>query len=139
MEIERARVTVVDKIYYQQHGDQPIVVDVAFSKDLKASEQPYVRKTSADESWKPLDCGWIDSVGIVHITNVNGAFPAVIPSEKEVEEARKKILEIRYQDSECCFLIPPGECIRLSPSHAAQLRIRSRHGTTKYVIRVFSK
>lgn len=134
-----SRIVVVEKIYHQLQGEQPIGCEHQYSQELRTDEQPYERRCVATEEWQPLDCGWLEDVSMLHIVNEEGQFKQVNPTDEERAEAAKKILEVgHYLPHECSdWLILPGQSMRGCPMTAGQLHIRCRSGKACYRLRFY--
>ena len=140
------RITVVETIYHRPYMDETLAVDSRFSRIISSGEQPYQRQnhkpnTTATEEWKQLDCGWLkDNVGMLVITNDEGKFFEVYPTEEEKEEIKLRILEIAYEKNPLAvWYVPPTESFRGCPSDPELLWIRCQHGTAKYTLTVLPK
>lgn len=140
------RITVVDMLYHQRVDKKIRLIESRFSRELEISKQPYEREFEATEEWQPLDCGWLEGkVGMLAITNDEGRFLEVIPTEEEREAVALKVLEIAYDPGDPnhhipgSWLVPPGESMRGSPSHAESLEIRCQSGTAKFTLHLLPK
>lgn len=135
MGVLKSRLTVVESLYHQASGEEGMMVSSRFSRDLESDDQAYgPRRLKATEEWQPLDCGWVEEMGMVSITNEEGKRLQVNPTEKEKEATAKKVLELALTpnpDSLWSFLIPPGESFRGYPS-TQKLWIRSQSGITRF-------
>lgn len=133
------RLTIVETVYHRQYGEEATSVESRFTRELETQEQPYTRRLKVEEDWRSLDVGWIAQVGMLIIENTEGKFLHRNPTEAEKAETLKKILEIKHEGSEGCWLILPGESMRACPSDASSLRIRCQLGIARFTIHVFSK
>jgi hypothetical protein len=134
----KPRMTVVDIFYHQVFGEQPESVESRFERELSSDEQMYQRKKVATEEWQPIDLGWVKEVGTVFIQNIEGQFHSVNPTVEQKEEIAKRVLEFTFAQCKECFLIPPGESMRCSPTSAGSLMLRCRSGQAKYLVVVVS-
>lgn len=114
------RLTVVDKIYFQDSINQEGASDVPslFDCVIQSDEQPYSRRNNLkDTEWHSLDLGWLsDCCGMVSIQNRTANDPQVVPSPEQVKELATKILQIGVQhgvDIVQFSEIMPGESLRL--------------------------
>lgn len=131
------RLTVVETVYHQTFGEQPVSVESRFERELQSDEQMYQRRKIATEEWQPLDLGWVEEVGCVVAQNTEGQFLQLIPTPEQRAENAKKILEVAYLPAAgMVFYVPPGESLRLYPSHPKQLVIRCQAGTVKYTVNI---
>ncbi len=131
--------TVVETVYHRQYGEEATAVESRFTRELQTQEQSYTRRLKVEEEWRSLDTGWIIQVGMLVIQNTEGKFLQQIPSEADKAEALKKTIEIKHDGSEGCWLILPGESIRVCPSDASSLRIRCQLGTARFTVHIFPK
>lgn len=143
MSILKSRLTVVESLYHQSFGEEPVRVDSRFSRELESDEQPYSRRLKATEGWQPLDCGWVKDPGMVCVTNEEGKHFQVNPTKEEKEALARKVLEILISPGQLNresmgweslgWLIPPGESFRgCPPSH--KIWIRSQSGVTRFSV-----
>lgn len=132
----KGRLTVVEKVYHQNPGKGPTETVGSFSRDLETKQQIYVRYLDATEEWQPLDTGWLwKDVGHLIVQNDEGQSPRVKPTEEELEELAKRVIELSYDpDGEGSWLVPPGESMRGTPSSAFKLFFRCRSGTTEFTL-----
>lgn len=130
------RYTVVEKVSYQSTDGTTHQVSTASMRKLLGTveEQHYERpRRIANAQWAELDLGWVESPAAIVIRNDVGRQPkTVIPSAEELEALADAVLEVTYdglQDTEKKFLIYPSDSLRVCPTEAASLRIRSRNGS----------
>lgn len=134
----RDRITVVEYLYFNPFGDQPSAVESKFSRPLTSKdEQPYERRLRVGEEWMQLDMGWLKEVSMLRIHNQEGQFRLINPTEEEIAESQKKVLEVRYQGSSGTWLIPPGESMRGTPSSPHTLQIRCQSGDARFTLYAF--
>jgi hypothetical protein len=133
----RDRLLVVESIFHQSPGEDPYVTEHRFARSLQTKEQPFTRKTTAGENWKSLDCGWIERAGMLFIINEEGKFRQTNPTEEELREAAKKIIEVSFTTNTDVWLILPGESMRAYPSNIRNLLVRCRSGTARITAHIF--
>jgi hypothetical protein len=140
----RGRLVVVESVYHQRTGEQPIQVRPSrFERDLATAEQPFVREFRAEADWKPLETGWLDRAGTLVFHNLEGSGLTAIPTQEEREEILSRVVELgvaeredtgrRTQWSSPVEVVPfasvrPGESCRLEPVNLFRLRVRCRPG-----------
>ena len=145
------RIGVVE-MFYHEVADQVIrSIESRFFRVLKTDEQYYTHACKADGHWRPLELGWLQECGMLVITNEPTKFNA-IPTKEQKEEAASKILEIAIAPAEetgrtmlspakpqpvACFIIHPGESMRVTPVDVRQIRVRCRNGETRFTPVVF--
>lgn len=144
--LDRSRLTVVENIYFQNPNEQPTVLENSFGCWIDAIEQPYLRRTKIGESWEQLEAGWLakEKVGMLVIRNDEGKFPTTYPTDQERKIVESRVIEVFYRGGSppvltpsACFIIPPGESIRVQPVNLANLSIRCRSGEARYTLAVF--
>lgn len=141
----KPRITVVETLYHQGVlGETPTTVTCQFSRELESDEQPYQRRCKVGEDPQPLDIGWIEEVGEIHIQNEEGRSLQVQPTNEEKAESAKKVLWIVLHNKASSYWpgllrIPAGESQRLLPIYPEELWISSRSGTTRFTITVFPR
>jgi len=114
---------VIERLYHRRVGENPIGVECRYSRPLQNSEQLYQREYLVTEEPKPLDYGWVEKAGHIHIENLEGNFPQVIPTKEEKEEAEKKVV-VLGQDWE----ISPGETFRGTPTSTKSPLVHCKSG-----------
>lgn len=67
----RAKITRVDKLYYQPPNEEAVLFDTSLSQFLESDEQPFLRKKTATSEWSPIETGWInpENCGLLTIDN----------------------------------------------------------------------
>jgi hypothetical protein len=131
------RMTVVEKVYYQQVGDSPTSFEFSFSRDLTSHEQVYRRQCKAERDWEPLDYGWIKEVGTILIQNEEGKRLFVNPTEEEKADTASRIIEVSCicgLEIPSGWLVYPGETFRGSTECLGRVRIRCREGTAVFTV-----
>jgi hypothetical protein len=129
------RVTVVEHVYHRRDGAGPVEAPpTRFWRALRTSSQPYQRSLVADESWRKLELGWVPDPGLLILYNLEGKYLQANPTDEERDDIARRILEVSYAGHERGFLVPAGESTRMCPTHAADLMVRSRHGTIRYQV-----
>jgi hypothetical protein len=140
----KSRIGVVESVYCQQPGDNPISAESRFSRWLNTDEQPYSRKIKVTEEWQPLDWGWLKKASMLVVVNEEGRFLQVQPTPQERCDAISKVVEIGIAvclDGGTLNIpfaeILPRESSRFSPckSIEAGLVLCCRHGEASLVLR----
>lgn len=66
----KALMTVVEHVYNQVPDEDPFEVNARpWDKNIESDEDPYQRTYKVGPEPKPLDCGWIEEPGMIHIYN----------------------------------------------------------------------
>lgn len=138
------RLTVVESVYHQPFGEDPVEIPSRFSRNLKTREQLYCRRLVATEKWEPLDCGWLgNAVGMLVVSNNEGKNQQVNPTNEEREVLAAKVLELFCSQGDrtmlsaarqAHWLVPPGESMRGCPAAAQKIHIRCQSGTAKFTL-----
>ena len=115
----KARIVVVETVYHQVNGKQPVQVGEPWAADLESDEQPYVRYLDVGQEWVPLDRGWIASASILIIANQGPA-----------------LLEIGIH-KETLIVVPAKQTARFKPAVLGELMVRCADGTTRVVVNLF--
>ena len=127
------RLTVVETLYYQQPGIDPIQIDAGFSYFVQENEQLFQRTTFAGEDWSESSTGWLDKAHTVLIKNVHELRSARNPTAEEKAESLGHWIEVRLEDSKYIFSIAPKESMRFRINDLKSLRIRSAKGQTRFL------
>lgn len=137
MKPAKGNITIVERIYHRIVGENPIVEDTTFSKELQTDEQVYQRRCRVSETPEPLDLGWFQDkpqdVGYIRITNDEGKFLQVQPTEEEKAETASHMLLLSG------FKIEPGDSFRAIPLDVTKLRICSASETTRFTLTVYPR
>lgn len=134
----RTRITVQERVYHQNAGDQPTLVEHQFERTLRSDEQPYQHRTKITEDWRPLGESWIERASVVMIKNNEGRF-SVNPTPQERAVADRKVVEIGVLVGEevvPVMLVYPNECERFTPIDFRAVRVRCRHGMASCVVSI---
>lgn len=137
------RITVVETVAHQAVGGRPYGYQVAFDRLVETNEQPYERtgaKAVVGEEWVPLDCGWIESPGMIVLKNEEGRFTQTIPTSEEKDAAFTRVIEIGVESRgivEAFAETPATETSRFKPLNISKIRIRCRHGEAHFTLIAF--
>lgn len=136
------RLTVVQSVYHQPSMEEEAQgANSVLTLITGSDEQIYTRlKVSVAEEWSEIDTGWIDTPILILIQNITGSHYKVNPTEQQVKEDRRKVLEVSFKPQHETFrLIYPG-CfgdLMQPPSKSKNLVIRCQQGSTKYNLFAF--
>lgn len=150
------RVTVIDTIYHQLPGEQPVSIDSRFGYAVTSDERPYVRKFRLGEEWIPVDVGWVEKISMLVISNEGVGFRTKQPSSEDLHDEASKVVEVAVlvqlpeQKNRTMHdppkpppllpipicEIPIGESMRMRPVDVGIFIIRCRQGTTRFVLNV---
>lgn len=127
----KSRLTVVEHVYHQSPDEEAFEQEIRYSRFLATDEQPFLRKLKVTEEWATISSGWLDNCSVLLIKNASGnlRLRSVTPSPQEVEQERRKVIQVAYEDSKYHFDVLVGETMRVSPSSLQALRIRCAEGT----------
>lgn len=132
----RNRVAVVETVYFQAHGEQPLPpIESRYYRWLNSEEQPYNRNLKLTETWTRLDMGWLGDAGLLVIHNVPERLQTQ-PTDKERLAMANKVIELTYDTANPEWVILPGESLRAHPTRAKDLFIRCRSGECRAYINV---
>lgn len=151
--LEHAYLTVVETVYHQPAGGQPISVNGNWGRQLTTDSQPYLRRLKVGPDWQTLDLGWLgedgEGVGLLVLVNTEGQFLAVNPTavEKAATGARVVELAVEAAPNPNTFetqIVPfaelsPGESLRYKPLDPRILKIRCRVGEAKVSLSLFPR
>lgn len=136
-DLDRARLTVTQKVYHQSVGEKPLVIESAFGRWLTTQEQPYTRHSRVGETWQAIDGGWTRGLSQLVLENKEGAFRHTNPTEAEREAVKARVLEIGLEVGGTVY--PFGkvhalETLRLDPENLSRMRLRCRSGEARYCL-----
>lgn len=126
-----ARLTVLDTIYHQAVGAEPVTHETNFSRMLASDEQPYVRRVTAVAEWKLLDCGWVEP-SMVKLENTAGQQLQVNPTREERRAIDETIVDVGVYHAGAYVTVArllPGESLRFSP--VGEIFFRCQSGECK--------
>lgn len=138
--LTRPRISVVERVYYQVHGEQPTDIEHTSQSYGMTEEQPFSRRTKVGPDWSPLPYGWVaPHNALVHIVNEEGEFTDN-PTEAERARVESLIVHVAFiQDTHAipAISIPPREGVRFRVLDASLVRLRCEAGTTRIKVNVF--
>ncbi len=97
------RFTVIDALYHQTEGGEPVAVSNPFGRMLSGDEQAYRRLMKFGKASVPLDFGWVGEAGCGMIYLLNSGRNTVYV----------------YCQHVAVFKIRPGESCRFEPWQTA--------------------
>jgi hypothetical protein len=132
----KARVTVVENVYHQPMDPPGQPMDLSggsFSVNLKTDEQPlYGRIYTISDRWVPLDLAWLNGkpVSIILVENLAGVNRQSIPSDEELADTERKVIELGIFATEMgvrtpFILIRPARSCRFEPATPVWIRCRN--------------
>lgn len=150
------RLTVVEKVYHQQHGEQPIQIERSFERRLQTQDAPYNGhpRRMIGEDWTPLDFGWLEDGGVsaAYILNDEGKNLKMMPTAEEKSAIAAKVLEIanvvdlldidgtaKPTPVGMIITVPPGETCLLSLDNFDSIRVRCRSSVARVSIWLFPR
>lgn len=135
-------IVVVDTVYCQMPGDQPVALECRSSRMLRTREQLFERRLTVGSDWVPVDTGWIESASVLVIQHRTPYDPLVNPTPEQRRADAELRLEVALQDGaggmNVLCPIPPGEDMRMpNPVCIRDLRVRAVGGVARVVVVVF--
>lgn len=141
---QKARMTVVESVYFQGLSVAPAGSDRRFGRFVQSDDDPYQRTCKLSQDWQPLDLGgYLDKVGMLCFYNEPNR-RATIPTAEQKAEDEARVVEMGIAaggDGEegVEVVVPfaqvlPGESGRIHPSCARRLRLRCRQGKARCVV-----
>lgn len=119
--IVRHRLTVIEKLYHQTHGGEPVCIESTYEIQLQTDEEVYSRNQTIDETPVTLDYGWLNGKPINQIIVTNK------------ETAPNKVIKIDFGGLAGLFILP-GQSSRFLPG--SPVTIYSKSGSLKCKIQV---
>lgn len=143
----KARMTVVEHVYYQSEEHDPVVGDSAFFRELKSEDQPFARKHKVGQSWSPLSSdGWVLDASMVVLTNELPQYSRN-PTKEQKARDEAKVIEVAVYSGEARTMhsgppilfavVLPGESLRFQPADLNQIYIRCPNGEVSYSVKLF--
>lgn len=155
------RLVVVEQVYHQQSGQDPVCADSQFGRLLHSDEQVYQRILKINDQWVRLDTGWIVSVGMLVLSHADKdvevgfmsppdeeSAPTTLSSEPTRSKRRTMFSTPSLPTVDpppsgpslpppfTVIRIPARESARFMPAEGASLWLRSS-GETRLKIHVF--
>lgn len=93
-----ARITIVSNIYHQLPGDNPYHLPDNCELEVASEEEPYQRKYKLGDSPVPIDTGWIEEIGLVHIANLGDVSATLKLGDLEIPPYAPTIIFPRNRD-----------------------------------------
>ena len=136
-----ARIVVVESVYYQILGEEPLQLSSRFTRPLTTEEQFYQRRVVIDDKWSSIDKGWVKEVSLIHVSNETGTRLRTKPSEEENEDMARRVIELSFDNKVRGggMLVLPGESQKFFPAERCIPFIRCLHGSATCTITVFPK
>lgn len=141
----KARLTILDSVYYQNPDGSPILLDNRYVKILDSDEQPYgPRKVKVDSQWVEItsELCWVRSPSILVVNNEEGKGLQTYPTPEERLDISKRVLELAvFCDQLGSWVVVetilPGESRRGRPAPGSRWAVRCVHGSARTVFTVF--
>lgn len=135
------RITVIEQVYHQPEGKSPTLSDSRYDRLLESKGQPYKRiELEVSEEWQPLipqGC-WLDKPGMIFITNEEGRYFAVNPTQEELEAINRRVLLISERQTDLdSWMVHPRESFKGNHTNPLGLKVRCEKGQAKYNITVY--
>lgn len=143
-----AYVNVVETVYHQRVGGQPTGIPRRFRIACESGEQPFgPRHLTIDETWQPLDTGWIVDPILLEVFNDTGTQPVVNPTPEERDRIGAAVVEIgiaiEEDDNHKCIValteVKAGTNVRLQPLRDMRYVIRSRCGIASVQVTAYAR
>lgn len=134
------RCSVRFQVMYEQGGEAAVAVDAApFDYNPFNNGQPFNRRLRVDETFVPLETGWVTAPVFLVLQNKTGLNRQIKPTKAEIEEDMKAIVEIRLGDSDDAPIIPVrrGRVAIFELPQNASVFIRSQAGIAAVSIDAF--
>lgn len=111
------RLTVVEQVYHEVSGSDPVCRESRFQRILSSEEQPWQRTKKIGPVYEKVDFGWIEEASSVAI-RCDGPYP----------------IAVAFSISNGAWEVVPGESLRGTPDQLEKLVIKSLGGPTKYTV-----
>lgn len=123
--VPQDRVVVVEQVYHQTEGRDPVMVESRFSKPIGSQEQPYKRIMKIGQEWRDVDMGWLrgEKIAVLHLLNES--------------KDKRCIVHVRGRDTETDWLLLPGESMRGVPAVGFVPQLVCREGTATVAVTVY--
>ena len=141
--------TVVEMDTHQLPRESGVTSESRYQRRCHSDEQVYQRTITLDEKWRPLDTGWVKEPALVKISNEEGIYWQVVPTQEEREEVETHVIEICFLPADVLersperpppdIEVPPAESSRFCPGCPERISIRCRSGLAKAKIFVVPK
>lgn len=137
-DLERARFTVVERLYHQQVGEKPFAFELQHQHWLDSRDEHYSRHCKAGEQWQPLDPSgnsWVREAVQLVVSNEEGHFRRVNPTPEEKAAVAARVLELGLFVGGTVVpfaTLHPTASLRFEPIDPTLLRVRCRSGVARY-------
>jgi hypothetical protein len=138
----RNMLTVLHTVHHHLAGEQPRSVQLSYNKSLTVEQEVYSRGQLATEDWQSIDFGWFEpsEVGFIVVENLEGKHFQVNPTEHELEQLNKRVIELTHRgQEELPWPIPPKESFVAATEHADKLILRCRNKQAKFRLTLYPK
>lgn len=130
----RARVTVVESVYYQMPGKAAVGPETArYTEMIDTEEFAYSRTVKIYDTWVRLDLGWLEGKRcyMLKLQNTTHRPPSTTPSPEELREHESRVLEygicpVGTYDVIPIGFIKPGQDARWCPINPERIYVRCK-------------
>ncbi len=137
--VKPGRIVVVETVYHQQAGADPVSTESRYAAELTTDEQPFSRVLKVGEEPVKLDA-WLTDSRLIHIAVLKSHHQRKPDAEERAARAAM-MLEVSCGDREggraADWLVAPGESMRARPASLDSIRLRSQSGILKVAVTVF--
>ncbi len=111
--VDQSRLSIVEHVYYEIIGEQPLAVETIQSHLINSNEQPFIRNIKIGSTWQEIDLGWIKDVGMIIIRNDGGIDIGRIGNTSD--EVIDKTLLIGIESGKPLLYVSEGFTTRFTP------------------------
>lgn len=132
----QTRLLVVEQLIHRTPSGQQ-AWEGRYGRNLTTDEQPYHRQFTVGPEWQVLECGWVQTAGMLYLTNEEGKDRRTYPNETEKKDLAEKVVEVGAADGEGFYPVrfarvrPNGESARFEPIDLASFRVRCPAGPAR--------
>lgn len=144
-----SRLTVVETMYFQPHGEDAVSLGKPFSRQLKGEEH-WQRTIRVGPEWVEIKGCWLEKASVIRVANDEGKTVQVIPTPEQKAVSAAKIMEVGIVAVESATatmhdppnepigfaLVAPGEDCRFEPTAWERLRFRCLKGEVRITVSI---
>lgn len=140
-------IVVIQTAYYLRPGREVVAAESRWETRVAAvmaDQQPYAREITVDETWAPLDLGWLSGgkAGWIDIANDEGRRWERIPTDEERAAVARRVVEVSASplvDHLPEWEVLPGRSHQGAPVRPLFVRCRPGGGAAKIVVTAFPR
>ena len=140
------RVTVRGEAHFEHFKEDPVSAQGVFEFATGDTDGAvYTRRLKIKQEWKPLDCGWVEKLGLLFLKNNTGPREGSVPTEEEKQSLSRCVVEVWFNRTgdevqntpSNPLLIRPGRFLMFEPQSKDNIWLRCVEGEANLKLTAF--